>query len=339
MLISICVIAKNEADSIGVLIRNMATQTVFCQSDDFEFVVICNGCEDNTAEVAAGELEKAFVGTNVRSHIHDTPISGKARSWNLAVHEVLDPTADIIVFMDSDIQLKDNEVIADLISKLLANANTSAISGWPVKDAALKKHKSIIDRFSLQVSSQTPAPNSINGSLYVGRAGDFQKIWLPVPTAGEDGFLSAMIHTQGFTEPPMLDRIQRADRPTHYYETHTILGFVRHERRITVATTINGWIFERLWADDHSSHAGKLIKHWNENDPLWVSKLVSTKVVGRSWALPPRLLIWRLYNLRGVSFSTFCKRVPYSIAATMLNIWPAILANKAIKNEDVANIW
>lgn len=339
MLISLCVIAKNEANSIAQLVDSVAKQTVFLEQHEFEFVVVSNGCTDDTPIVAKRALERAFNGTRVRYDVYDTPEAGKAKSWNLAVHSVLDPAADVLVFMDADIQIKDNEVIAQLLSKLSANTDIIAVSGWPVKDAALKKRKSMLDHISLTISSQTLPPNAVNGSLYVGRAVELKRIWLPVPTPGEDGFLSAMIHTQGFLEKPQPNRIQRADRPTHYYETHTVAGYLRHERRITIATAINGWIFEKLWAQNSVAHAGDLIQNWNEQDPLWVTRLVSEKVSKKTWALPGRLLTWRLGNLRGVGLKTFWIRAPLSITATILNIWPTIQANKLIKRNDAANIW
>lgn len=339
MVVSFCVIARNEAKSIAALIRSVATQTIFRHSSEFEFVVICNGCSDDTADVARAALEQQFNATNVTFRVHDTPLPGKARSWNVAVHDVVHPAAKYIVFMDADIQIKNDAVVAHLISKLAADKDRIAVSGWPVKDTVLKERKSIIDRFSLRISSQTPAANSVNGSLYVGRAEQLRRIWLPVPTPGEDGFLSAMIHSNGFSEPAKLERIQRADWPTHYFEAHTVSGFFAHERRMTIGTTINGWICEKLWSGKHMDHVGEMIRDWNEHDPYWVSKIVSCKVAGRFWALPPRLLIWRLYNLRGVGLLKAVNRAPFSLLATLLNLWPCIQANRALKRQDAASIW
>jgi glycosyltransferase involved in cell wall biosynthesis len=339
MLISLCIIAKDESATIAKLIQSVAAQSLLHRSCDFEFVVICNGCSDNTAEVAQRALENAFGATSVAFRVHDAAEAGKARSWNLAVHQILNPAAETIIFMDADIHIADTNVLADLATKLSAGDDVAAVSGWPVKDIALKPNKSIIDRFSLRISSQTPAPHSVNGSLYAVRADHLKNIWLPVPTPGEDGFLSAMIHTDGFSHPARLERIQRADRPTHYFEAHSVMGFFRHERRMTIGTTINGWICEKMWAGNHSSPAGPVIRDWNENEPMWVSKLVSSKVAGRFWALPPRLLTWRLHNLRGVGLAKALTRAPFSIVATLLNIWPCIQANRALKRQGSAHIW
>jgi glycosyltransferase involved in cell wall biosynthesis len=339
MLISLCIIAKNESEHIANLIQSVATQTLLQGAYAFEFIVISNGCSDNTAEVSQAALENAFGGTRIKYLVHDTPEAGKAKSWNLAIHQILDPAAKTVIFMDADIQFADNEVLASLVAKLAADMEIAAVTGWPVKDIELKLRRSLIERFSLKISSQTPAPNSVNGSLYAARRKDLETIWLPVPTPGEDGFLSAMIHTEGFSKPARIERVQRADRPTHYYEAHSVPAYFQHERRITVGTTINGWICEMMWAAQHCLPAGPVIRDLNQNDPLWVSKLVSSKVTGRIWALPPRLLFWRLYNLRGVGAAKAIRRAPFSILATILNIWPSIQANRALKRQGSENIW
>ncbi|MEH6757970.1 MAG: glycosyltransferase [Parasphingorhabdus sp.] len=339
MLVSLCIIAMNEQDTIAGLIRSVAEQTVLSEGYDFEFVVVSNGCTDNTAQVAQAALEESFGETSVRIRVHDTPDAGKSRSWNLAVHSILDAATDIIVFMDADIELIDANVIRDLVWKLANEERLSAVSGWPVKDIAKKSSKSLIDRFSLKISSQTPAPHSINGSLYAGRAKELRKAWLPVPTPGEDGFLSAMLHTEGFSQAAQFERIQRFDRPTHYFEAHSISGFFHHEQRMTIGTTVNGWLCEKFWAEEHVRHIGPVIRDFNENDPQWVNNVVASKVAGKTWALPPRLLTWRLHNLRNAGFMKAAARVPFSILATLLNIWPCIQANRALKRQGSASIW
>src|SRR3546814_5264467 len=71
---------------------------------------------------------------------------------------------------------------------------------------------------------------------------------------------------------------------------------------MTLGTTINGWIFEHLWAGGYRRHVGPLIRHWNEHDPSWIDRIVAANVAGKRWALPSRMLSWRLHNLKGIGW-------------------------------------
>lgn len=337
--IAICVIARNEGDTIGLLLHQLAVQTLLSRGHTGDLLIVSNGSNDGTAAIAESAAAKAFENSAVRWTIHDTPEGGKARSWNLAVHELLDPACDIVIFLDADIQFRHENVLSELAARLLGDSQLIAVSGFPVKDIAKKARKTAIDWFSLKVSSQTPAPHAINGSLYAARMRELRKIWLPVPTPGEDGVLSAMIHTNGFTEPARLERIARMPEPTHYFEAHSVAGFFRHERRMTLGTTINGWIFEHLWAGKHERHVGAYIQQLNLNDPEWIDRLVAANVRGKVWALPSRMLTWRLHNLRGVGIGKALARAPFSIGATLLNIWPSVEANRLLKKRGAARYW
>ena len=337
--IAICVIARDEASTIGALVRQLATQTLLSEHKSIDFFVVSNGSSDGTAAAARAAIDAAFEGAGVRAVVHDTPEGGKARSWNLAVHELLDPTSDIAIFLDADIELAHQRVLSELVERLSSDDTLLAVSGFPVKDIAKKPRKTLVDRFSLKVSSQSPAPHAINGSLYAARMHEILKIWLPVPTPGEDGALSAMIHTNGFTEPARPERIGRLPEPTHYFAAHSVAGFFKHERRITLGTTINGWIFEHLWAGKHQHHVGPLIRDWNARDPHWIDRLVADRVGNKIWALPPRMLSWRLHNLKGVGLRQALVRTPFSVGATLLNLWPSIEANRMLKQKGAARHW
>lgn len=337
--IAICVIAKNEARVIARLARQLASQSLLASPLAFQIVVVANGCTDDTAGAARAALAENFTGRHAQWIVHETPLGGKARSWNLAVHDLLDPKSDIAIFIDADIELADDRVLEELLAELTEHASRLAVSGQPVKNIARKRRKTLVDRFSLAVSSQSPAPHSINGSLYAARMGELRKIWLPVPTPGEDGLLSAMLHTSGFSHLPHLAAVAQMPRPTHYFEAHSIGGFFRHETRMTVGTVVNGWICEFLWSGLHDDPVGPIVRDLNERDPHWVGRLVESRVKGKKWVLPPRMLSWRLHNLRGVGIGTFLVRLPFSLAATLLNLWPAVRANRILKQRHAADFW
>ncbi|MFN9497008.1 MAG: glycosyltransferase, partial [Erythrobacteraceae bacterium] len=336
---AICIIAKNEQKTIGNLIEQLSSQSFLRQTHSGAIHVICNGCSDETAETAREAISAARFPAGFRSEVLDFKEGGKAKFWNLAVHEIIEPSIDFAIFVDADVELADDDVISDLVKEMEYNDRVVAISGWPIKDIAKKKKKTLIEKFSLRVSSDSLFLHAINGSLYVARMYELRRIWLPVPIPGEDGMLTAMIHTEGFSRPPKLERILRARRPTHYFEAHTALSFFRHEQRMAVGTTINGWLCEYFWSRNQTDHVGEFIKKLNDMEPEWVDEIVKINVGGKLWALPPRLLTWRLDNLRDVSILKGIVRAPFSLAATILNLVPCVLANHTLKQRAASSYW
>lgn len=337
--ISICVIARNEGEVVGRLARQLADQTLLASPNRFELVVVANGCTDDTASAADKAFAAAFNQHGATLLVHETPVGGKARSWNLAVHELLDANGDIAIFVDADIELADDRVLEEMVAQLVGNLSLVAVSGQPMKDIARKTRKSLVDRFSLIISGQSVTSHAINGSLYAARLAELRKIWLPVPTPGEDGLLSAMIHTDGFSRLPNHQLIAQVPRPTHYFEAHSVTGFFRHETRMTVGTIINGWICEYLWSGAHSQHVGQFVRERNEREPQWVGHLVESHIAGKTWVLPPRMLTWRLHNLRGVGLGPLLARLPFSVAASLLGMWPGLRANRILKRQNAADYW
>lgn len=338
MHITVAILARNEGASIGVMLSDLARQTVFARPDRFEIVVFANDCSDDTAERARAAFAASFR-PPVATRVHVTPEGGKTRSWNSLVHEVADPATDLFVFCDGDITFARTDAIAQMVQMWETSDVARAVTGYVVKDIARKRAKSLLDHVSLRLSNDARLPNALNGSLYVLGADEARKIWLPVPLPGEDGFLSATIKTNGFTEAPIEVRVISPDTPTHYYEAHSIAGYFRHEKRIAMGTTINGWIFEELWSRKLTEHAGALIRRWNAEDPTWIAKLMHTRIAGRRWVVPRCLLTGRLDHLRKLSPGEAAARLPLALGATALNIVPTLTANRELKRDQAAGFW
>ena len=336
---AICIIAKDEQNTISDLIAQLSRQTLLRQERFGKLYVVCNGCSDRTAKTARDAIAKVDFPPQIATQVDDYAEGGKARFWNVAVHQIIDQEAKIAIFIDADVELMDDGVLQDLVEELERQDRAVAISGWPVKDIEKKKRKSTLDRFSLQVSSKTTFEHAINGSLYAAYVRELRRIWLPVPIPGEDGMLTAMIHTHGFSQAAQVERVTRMTRPTHYFEAHSVSGFFQHERRMAVGTAINGWLCEHFWSRRNKLHVGNSIRELNERNPRWVDELVRKNVGQKLWALPTRLLVWRLYNLRGIGILAFCGRLPFSVAATVLNLVPCILANRTLRQRAAATYW
>jgi hypothetical protein len=337
--VAVCILAKNEAQSIGGLLRQLARQSLMRNGcADVSIHVVVNGCTDETAAVAR-ECAEIFNGTRANLHVHELEIGGKSRAWNRTVHGIVEASIEYFVFVDADITLVDENIIDELLVALQAQPDADVSNGYPLKDFSAKPWKSPLDVFSLAMSKRSQQPTAINGQLYVAKASALEDIWLPDETPGEDGFLNAMVTTRGFTMQPVPGRVIGARRPTHYYRTHRAFGFFLHERRMIVGTLINIWIFEHLWSLSLTSPAGNLIRNWNQSDPGWVERLIRQRSDGRNWLVPKSILFGRLISRSSMPWWKRAAHFPLAAVATMLTIPPAIAANAKLKQRGAASTW
>src|SRR3546814_2844578 len=86
----------------------LGAQTLLAQKHQFQLVDGANAGTDTTAITAHNAAQAQFSGRPVDRLVHETPLAGKARSWNLAVHELIDPDAEIGLFLDADIEFIDD---------------------------------------------------------------------------------------------------------------------------------------------------------------------------------------------------------------------------------------
>lgn len=339
MTIAVCILAKDEARTIDRCLRRLGAQSFIRQaSQQIDIHVVANGCTDDTAAVASNGAA-LFDDTRATLHVHDLRPGGKSRSWNRAVHELTRADADAFVFVDADIKLANDNVIAGLLSVLESDPRLIACTGFPIKDVAVKAKKTLIDRFSLIVSKRTRHVGAINGSLYVARATALRNIWLPDQTPGEDGFLNAMIATNGFTSAEDTSVIAAPGEPTHSFQAHGPLDYVGHERRMIVGTMINRWIFEHLWSLRLDEPAGPLIKQWNETDPDWVERLIRQRAEKARWLIPNAILFYRFNGRRGRPLWKYAAYLPLAAVATLATVPPAVLANRRLKSLGAAETW
>ena len=300
--------------------------------------VVSNGCTDNTAEVARSK-ERDFRDLRAGFYVHDLEQGGKSRSWNRAVHEFVSGSADITIFIDADIELVSDGVIAEMLASLRSDARLAACSGFPVKNISGKTKVGFLNHASLIVSEQSRRPGLINGSLYVARTKVLKEVWLPDQTPGEDGFLNAMLTTSGFTRPIDTTVVTTPGQPTHTFHAHGPLEFVSHERRMIVGTIINRWIFEHLWSLELTRPAGSLIRDWNERDPEWVERLVRQRAENSRWLIPRGIVFGRFANDNSKPWWKWLAYAPLATAATLATLPSAYLANKRLKEFGAATTW
>lgn len=339
--VSVIILAKNEQERVRESLTKLLEQTIFARDDlQFEVVFGANGCTDNTAEYAAKTLAELTADTSTTYIVKDLKQGGKSRTWNRAVHEFSNPDAEFLIFLDADVVLFDEHVLAELFDSLRSRPQCHVVTGRPLKAVARKPSPSALDRLSLAISRQTAWVNAICGSLYVGRAEILRKYYLPNATPGEDGFLNALVTTEGFAQEPNGHRVVQHSRPTHFFDSVSVKEFVGHERRMIVGTLINAWIFELLHSRQEGRDVGSYIRNLNEKNPGWVNDIVQHRIDGQRWVIPKSLIL-RRFTRRNEVWGLGSRLGLYGLAslATVLTIPSLILANRTLRSSDPASYW
>lgn len=347
MRLSLGIFAHNEEQNIGATIESLFRQTLLKETppndldvSSIEIFCLANGCSDGTVNVASSYPPKSP--SRISFRVVDIPQSGKSRTWNLYVHDLSDRAADFLILMDADIIFESDDVLEQLLRKLLADRHAEVATDTPIKSFTRERQNlSLADRGSLAASGQKSQVGVLCGQLYCARADVLRSIWLPPELPVEDGYLAAMITTSGFTRPTDLDRIAWVPTARHFFRTHrSVRAYISHEARIIVGSTINSWLFSVLWAEGRKGHVGRFVESNNRANPAWLSRLIEKKVrAGGAWLIPSHFMLWRLAPLKGRPLSQKLRRAPIAFAATGLNFVACMRANAILKRENAAAHW
>ncbi len=232
------VFAHNEAAGIAAMVAGLRAQKV--PGVDLRLLVLANGCTDDTAARARA----------AGAEVADLPQGGKSRTWNRFVHVLSRPDADMLVFADADIALPEPDALARLIHGLAARPALWALNSQPVKDTALRGPRTLVERLALKASGGLDDwKTAICGQLYAMPAARARRFHLPIGLPVEDGFLRAMVLTDGLTAPEDFSRIDGLDGLRHIYASESTLGaLIRHQERIVIGSAINAALFAHLRA-------------------------------------------------------------------------------------------
>lgn len=347
--LSIGMLAHNEERVIEQTLTSLFNQSIFRKStqdelgiSSLQIVCIPNGCSDETEAVVSQFFDQHQSDADCLAlELKPSRAAGKARAWNAFVHEFSSPDAKYLVLVDADILFASETVIEKLVRCLETDPVAIVATDYPVKAVKMKEKLSMKDRFSLSSSAQAIQDGTITGQLYCSRSSELRKIWMPLAIPVEDGFLAAMIKTNGFTEPPRSDVIVRVPDAVHYYDSHeTLIGFLRHERRIIVGSVINAWLFERFWKANFKEHAGKFVREENERNPAWLDEYVkSSRPEGAFWLVPSHFMFKRLSPLKLLPIRQQLGRAPVACASTMLGLIACGLANVTLRRPDATRYW
>lgn len=338
MKISIGMLAYNEAQRISATLHSLFQQSLFTEDIvnnlEIELIVVPNGCQDNTSVVASNTLSKLVkfnCKTAISWQICEVAEAGKANAWNLFIHQFSDANADYIFLMDADIEFLTTSTLHSMIAALEMNPDAFVSVDKLVKDITLKQNKNLLDMLSIAVSQLSGAKSAwICGQLYCGRAQCLRKIWLPKGVLVEDGFIWDMVVTDCFTSSEVINRVILADSAAHVFQAYIQIGkLLRHELRQVVGNTINHFIYSDLRLHcAQKQDVGLLIKSRNEQDPLWLDKLVRANVEDKDWWVIPEWIVLRRWrSLRSLPLQKAILLLPVLIMAFIVDLLLCFQAN------------
>ena len=347
MRISIGILAWNEADSIGSTIKSLFSQSLLTHPPDgvevIQVVCVPNGCTDTTAEAARQafrDAEAALGVDRVWSEVRELTQAGKSNAWNHYVHEFADPEADYIFLMDADVLFHEPHTLRKLFDALGRSPEIRVAAAKLVKDLTRKPKKSLMDRISLAASRMSHATvYGISGGLYCARGAILRRVWLPVGLLGEDGFVKAMIITNGFTQPDDRSVLIRVDDASLIYEAEKHWADIfRHSRRLAIGSAMNTYLYDYLWKNAGARGAGELIRENNELDPSWAQKLIYGRVREAGWwVLPKGAATRRLAKLHSTPLRKRIGYLPISLLALPFDLAVALSANACMRRQEM--VW
>jgi glycosyltransferase involved in cell wall biosynthesis len=233
------IFAHNEAAGIAAMVAGVQAQTL-APDVDLRLLVLANGCTDDTAALAR----------RAGADVADLPQGGKSRTWNRFTRDLSRRDADILIFADADITLADSDALVRLITGLTQRPALWVLNSQPMKDTALRGPRTLVERLALKASGGLDDwRTAICGQLYAMPAVRARAFQLPIGLPVEDGFLRAMVLTDGLTAPEDVTRIDGADGVRHIYASESSLSaLIRHQERIVIGSAINAALFAHLRA-------------------------------------------------------------------------------------------
>ena len=240
--ISIGILAHNEASRIHKTLQSLFLQDVF-QQVETEIVIVANGCVDETAEVARRSLRdnQAIWSARGSARVEEIVVAGKANAWNAFVHNFSSPRASVLVLMDADITLLKVNTISSMVLTLENNARAVVCVDQPIKDIETKPNRTLFERLLVSATPKiNPDDVPLCGQLYCVLSGPVRQITLPIEITCEDGFLRALLLTQGFTTSENRRHIVLDCSVSHSFEVCAFSVGAFQTRKVAC-----GWMYNR----------------------------------------------------------------------------------------------
>jgi len=343
--LSIGLLAWNEEESIGVTLRSLFDQTLFGEllnrGTRCEVIVVANGCTDQTAQIATETLRQfnddPVLRTTVVTRVADVPQRGKPNAWNRFVHEFSSPSARCLFILDADIVFSTRTTLSNMLQSLREHPDATVVVDHPQKDISFKQRKSLADYFSLATSSMTQRTSAqLTGQLYGIRAERARLIYLPRELMVEDGFIKALVCTDGLTAPSNPSRIVQAADAGHIFEAYTSPSAVlRNQKRQIIGQTQLHVLLDKELKGLMKEHQTRppgglatLLKERDEQDPVWLRRIVNAHLRERRrfWQMFPGIATFRLkrwMKLRGMRKFAYLPAALAGTCVTLISCWLA----------------
>lgn len=267
MRVDIGVFAHDEAAGIAAMVARLQAQDL--SGLDARIVVLANGCRDDTAARARA----------AGAEVADLPEGGKSRTWNRFVHDLSRPEADVLIFVDADIDFPAPDCLRRLALGLAARPALWVLNSQPVKDiVARPEGLSALDKVIAGAGGGLDDwKTAICGQLYAMPAVRARGFWLPIGLPVEDGFLRAMVLTDALTAPEDFTRIDGLEGLSHIYESERrIAALIRHQTRIVLGSAINFAAFDTLRALSPDARQPELARAAADAD--WLPRAIRTQL-------------------------------------------------------------
>jgi len=352
MKISIGILAWNEEVSIRATLHSVFAQSLIrdAATSGFEIQIVCvpNGCTDNTAQAAKGAMlaaaEKLNCPETVRWQVHPLTTPGKTNAWNVFVHELADPQADIIFLVDADIQIYMPDTLRNMLQKLCAHPEAFICTDLPVKHIVFKQRYSLLDQISMKTANiNQSASGQLCGQLYCARAAWLRRLWIPEGIIVEDGFIKKMAVSNFLVEPEnAAQRLLIAETASHVFEAYTrLLDVLATHRRQIAGYIIHRWIWEFLQAHKNDApDAAALIEQLNQTEPGWSPRLIAEQIRKRDYIRIYRILLsTRFARFRGFSSSKKAAYFPVLAVQVSLDSLQFLAALRLLCRGKLSRVW
>jgi glycosyltransferase involved in cell wall biosynthesis len=344
VIVSIGILARNEAPRIARTLQSLFRQSAFARLPDtrWELIVVPNGCSDDTAARAGEALaDRPAV---LEARVVELAERGKSNAWNRYVHELSRRDADVLLFLDGDIELAHPDTLHNALALLRSSPDCRVVVDRPIKRFS-RARLSWIEKLSLRLSretDETEAHPAVMGQFYCARAASLREIWIPDETIGEDSLVGAMLTTDYFRAPPDRSRILRADGAAHYYEgLSRPAAILRRETRMVIGTALNCylfWDFLRFATDPAGAGAGLMIRRRLEQDRGWHRNFLDNEIRNRGWWVLPRGLLFRRFA-RLAARPRKLRRLPLALIGFLFDLVVFAAANRRLKRGTAIGYW